>query len=128
MVHVFSDHAQNCAERVAPLYDMLKGTGWNTRKPKSKKIHIPGWDIKWGEEQAGAFKDVKEEPAAPEFLVPTFLGCKKRLIKDASGTGYGAVLLHKKNLRRDGDQYSLSAEGYRDHKLGIRPLRMRLEL
>lgn len=95
VVQFLSDHVQNCAERLAPLYDMLQGTGWNKRKPKSNRIHIPGWDIKWGEAQAAAFKDVKNDLAAPAFLVPAVLGRKKRLITDASGIGYGAVLLQE---------------------------------
>lgn len=48
IVQFFSDHIQNGADRVAPLCDILPGTGWIKKKPKNLKIQIPGWDIKWG--------------------------------------------------------------------------------
>lgn len=97
VVQFFSDHVSHCADRIAPLYEMLVGTGWNKKKPKSQKIHIEGWEKKWGpaQEEEEAFNDVKNELASPEFLVPAVGGRPKRLVTDASGIGYGAVLLQK---------------------------------
>lgn len=55
VVHFFSRHIERATDRIAQFYDMLKGTSWNKKKPWSQKIHICGWQEKWGEAQEEAF-------------------------------------------------------------------------
>ena len=48
VVQFFARHIECAADRMAPLYDVLKGAAWNKKKPKGQKIHIFGWKEKWG--------------------------------------------------------------------------------
>ena len=82
---------------MAPLYDVLKGTAWNKKKPKGQKIHIFGWKEKWRKLQEDAFTDLGAELASSTLLVACEYGERKRLITDASGVGYGAVLLQEQS-------------------------------
>lgn len=89
----FSERVEGCADRLEPLYAIVKGTGWNRKKPRRKNVSIPIWDEQWGEEQRWAFEVLKEIFASPKFLAALRPGAEKKLVTDASMYGLGAVLL-----------------------------------
>ena len=94
LVGFFGDHVDAAAERLAPLYEVLIGTGWNKKKKrKSQKVFIPNWDERWGERQRDAFEGLREILAQPDFLVAPRVDAAKKLVTDASDYGLGAVLL-----------------------------------
>ena len=66
-------------------------------KTHGTKFHIFGWKVKWGKIQEDAFTDLRAELANPTLLVACEYGKRKRLITDASGVGYGAVLLQEQS-------------------------------
>lgn len=53
------------------------------------------WDVRWGEAQRQAWKEIKNVLSAPEFLVPPRRGFPKRMLTDSSGYGIGGVLLQR---------------------------------
>lgn len=98
VVPFFNNLVPNCADPVAPLDDMLNGTGWNKEKPKNLRFHIPGWDLSGAPLAQGV--NPRHEGyqggatvASPTFLVPWMPDRNKQIIADASVIGYGAVLL-----------------------------------
>jgi RNase H-like domain found in reverse transcriptase len=81
--------------KCAPLYEVVQGTEWNKRKTKKQKVAVADWASKWGEAQQKAFDGLKAELADPasSFSVAPVPGRQKRVVTDASGYCYGAVLL-----------------------------------
>lgn len=82
---------------MAPLYGRIEGTivqvNLEQEKLKAHKIHIIGRKERWREVQEEYFTDLIFDLASPTLLVAYERGEIKRLITDASGIGYGAVLL-----------------------------------
>ena len=81
------------ADRAAPLYEVLKGTGWNVKKSKRKTAKIADFSRRWGAAQVAAFEDLRDTMSTPAVLTSPKQGSPKRLVTDASSIGYGAVLL-----------------------------------
>jgi hypothetical protein len=93
VLQYFGSHIDHLADIAAPLYDMLKGTNWNAKKPRRRVIDLDDWAERWGDSQREASLRLREVLADPGFLVPARLGVRKRLCTDASRYGLGAVLL-----------------------------------
>jgi RNase H-like domain found in reverse transcriptase len=93
LVAFFGTFIEHEATKCAPLYEVLKGTEWNKRKPKKQKISVADLASKWGEAQQKAFDGLKAELADPAFSVAPVPGRQTRVVSEASGYGYGAVLL-----------------------------------
>jgi RNase H-like domain found in reverse transcriptase len=85
---------------MAPLYDVLVGTGWNKKKKRRDRVRIADWERRWGEEQKCAFEDLRDCLAAPEFLVPSRNGARKKLVTDASKYGSGVTLVQEEGSDR----------------------------
>ena len=66
-------------------------------KPQGTNIYTFGWKEKWGKLQENAFTDLRAELDNPTLLVAFEYGKRKRLITDASGVEYGAVLLQEQS-------------------------------
>jgi hypothetical protein len=43
LVIFFGKHVESAADRLAPLYEVLVGTGWNRKKSKKQKIVLADW-------------------------------------------------------------------------------------
>lgn len=93
LVGFFGEHVEGAADRLAPLYEVLVGTGWNKKKPKRRKVVVSDWEQRWGERQRLAFEALRELMSRPEFLVAPRPSAPKKLVCDASDYGLGAVLL-----------------------------------
>jgi RNase H-like domain found in reverse transcriptase/Reverse transcriptase (RNA-dependent DNA polymerase) len=93
VVAFFGRWVERFAERTAPLYEMLKYTGWNKKKKKRVPIKAPDFAERWTQRQQVAFEDVRAALADPVHIVPPRTGARKRVVSDASNLGYGAVLL-----------------------------------
>jgi Reverse transcriptase (RNA-dependent DNA polymerase) len=39
----FGEHVESAADRLAPLYEVLVGTGWNRKKRKKQKVVVADW-------------------------------------------------------------------------------------
>lgn len=65
LVGLFREHVDNCSDRLAPLYVVLEGSGWHKKKPRRRKIQVPNWDDRWGEEQRRAIVTLREILASP---------------------------------------------------------------
>jgi hypothetical protein len=48
LVGLFAEHVEHSADKLAPLDEVICGTGWNQKKPKRRKIHIPDREINDG--------------------------------------------------------------------------------
>lgn len=49
LVGIFAEHVDHVADRMAPLYIVLEGSGWNKRKPRRRK-----WRFRTDEFDEGA--------------------------------------------------------------------------
>lgn len=47
LVGFFSEHVVNSEDRLARLYAILDGTGWNNTKPKRRKVKMSVWKERW---------------------------------------------------------------------------------
>jgi Reverse transcriptase (RNA-dependent DNA polymerase) len=83
-VQFFANHIDHCADKAAPLKEVLVGTACN--KKKSKKSVFPLQDLheRWGCEQKSSFAVPKDIMSAPEFLVRPRADKRRKLVKDAS--------------------------------------------
>jgi RNase H-like domain found in reverse transcriptase len=93
LVIFFGEHVESAADRLAPLYEVLVGTGWNRRKRKKQKMFVADWAERWKEPQVRAVEALREILAHPDFLVAPRPLAQKNLMTDASMYGLGAVLL-----------------------------------
>jgi uncharacterized glyoxalase superfamily protein PhnB len=93
LVGFFGEHVESAADRIAPLFDVLIGTGWNKKKNKRRKVVVQDWAARWGESQSRAFHALREILANPDFLVAPRPEAEKMLVSDASIYGLGVVLL-----------------------------------
>jgi RNase H-like domain found in reverse transcriptase len=92
-VQFFANHIDHCADKAAPLYEVLVDTAWNKKKSKKLVLPLPDWHERWGSEQISSFAVLKDIMSSPEFLVPPRAGVRRKLVTDASKYGLGAVLL-----------------------------------
>jgi hypothetical protein len=69
LVIFFGEHVESAADRLAPLYEVLVGTGWNRKKRKKQKVVVADWAERWKEPQVRAFEALREILAHPDFLV-----------------------------------------------------------
>jgi hypothetical protein len=67
VLNFFREFFEGGALRMALLYKVLAGTGWNNKKRKRERIRIEDWDNRWVEDQRRAFEDLKQRIASPEF-------------------------------------------------------------
>ena len=93
LVNFFSDFVDHFAESAAPLYDVLKGTGFSKKRNHGQKLRIPDWHIRWGEKQREAWKELKNSLSAPDVLASPERGAPKKVMTDASSYRLGGVLL-----------------------------------
>jgi RNase H-like domain found in reverse transcriptase/Reverse transcriptase (RNA-dependent DNA polymerase) len=100
VLNFFGEFIEDGALRMAPLYDVLVGTGWNKKKKRRDRVRIADWERRWGEEQKCAFEDLRDCLAAPEFLVPSRNGARKKLVTDASKYGSGVTLVQEEGSDR----------------------------
>jgi Reverse transcriptase (RNA-dependent DNA polymerase) len=42
-VQFFANHIDHCADKAAPLYEVLVGTAWNKKKGKKSVLVLPDW-------------------------------------------------------------------------------------
>ncbi|KAA8496244.1 Transposon Ty3-I Gag-Pol polyprotein [Porphyridium purpureum] len=92
----FSNHIPRYADIAVPLYDVLKGTGWNAKK-KSKytPVVVRDFDRRWGDNQRNAWHQLKEALVSAEVLAAPIPFRKKRLYTDASVVAIGGVLMQE---------------------------------
>jgi RNase H-like domain found in reverse transcriptase len=64
-------------------------------KGKEFPVYVPEFGKKWGKDQSEAWLDLKTELTSPTILVSPDRYAENLLIKDASGYGFGAVMLQK---------------------------------
>jgi RNase H-like domain found in reverse transcriptase len=93
LVILFGEHVESAADRLAPLYEVLVGTGWNRKKRKKQKVVVADWAERWKEPQVRAFETLREILAHPDFLVAPRPLAQKNLVTDASMYVLGAVIL-----------------------------------
>jgi len=91
----FADFIGGFAERMRPLNELLKGSGFNKKKYRGQTFHINDWELKWGDKQRDAWQDVRGELSNPVILAAPDASRKKKLMTDASEYGIGGVLLQK---------------------------------
>jgi hypothetical protein len=65
VLNFFGEFIEDGARRMAPLYQVLTGTGWNKKKRKRERIRIADWESRWGDDQRRAFEDLKQAIASP---------------------------------------------------------------
>jgi RNase H-like domain found in reverse transcriptase len=110
-VQFFANHIDHCADKAAPLYEVLVGTAWNKKKGKKLVFTLPDWHERWGSEQISSFAVLKDIMSAPDFLVPPRAGVRRKLVTDASKYGLRAVLL------QNGEPYGCLPLGFASRKL-----------
>ena len=93
LVNFFSDFIDHFAETAAPLYEVLKGTGFSKKRKHVQKFKIHDWDLRWGVVQRNAWKALKEALRNPEILVAPRRGMVKKVMTDASSYEPGGFLL-----------------------------------
>jgi RNase H-like domain found in reverse transcriptase len=93
LVIFFGEHVEPAADRLAPLYEVLVGTGWNRKKRKKQRVVVADWAERWKEPQVRAFEALREFLAHPDFLVAPRPLASKKLVTDSSMYGLDAVLL-----------------------------------
>jgi hypothetical protein len=65
------------------------------KKKRRDCVRISDWERRWGEVQKWAFEDLRDFLAAPEFLVPSRNGARKKLVTDVSKYGLGVTLVQE---------------------------------
>lgn len=95
LVNFFSDFIDHFAETAAPLYEVLKGTGFSKKRKHGQKFRIPDWHRRWGSQQKRAWQELKGSLSDPEILVAPVRGLPKKIMTDASSYGLGGVLLQQ---------------------------------
>ena len=95
LVNFFSDFVEQFSSTAAPLYDVLKGTGFSKKRKHGQKFTIHDWDKRWGTPQRQAWQLLKSALHDPEILVAPRRGMRKRVMTDASSYGLGGVLLQE---------------------------------
>ena len=95
LLNYFADFVDHFAETAAPLYEVLKGTGFSKKRKHGQKLVIPDWKQRWGEKQEREWKELKDALADPEILAAPKRGAAKRVMTDASAYGLGGVLLQE---------------------------------
>jgi hypothetical protein len=93
LVIFFGEHVESAADRLAPLYEVRVGTGWNRKKRKKQKIVVADWAERCKAPQIRTFEALREILAHPYFLVAPRPLASKKLVTDASMYGLGAVML-----------------------------------
>ena len=93
LVNFFSDFVDHFAETAAPLYEVLKGTGFSKKRKHGQKFKIHDWDMRWGEVQRRAWQALKGALRNPEILAAPKRDMQKKVMTDASSYGLGVVLL-----------------------------------
>jgi RNase H-like domain found in reverse transcriptase len=93
LVIFFGQHVESAADRLAPLYEVLVGTGWNRKKRKKQKVVVADWSERRKEPQVRAFEALRGILAHPDFLVAPRPLANEKLVTDASMYGLSAVLL-----------------------------------
>ena len=93
LVNFFSDFVDHFSETAAPLYQVLKGTGFSKKRKHGQKFKIHDWEERWGKAQKTAWKLLKGALHNPDILVAPRRGMQKRVMTDASSYGLGGVLL-----------------------------------
>jgi RNase H-like domain found in reverse transcriptase len=56
LVIFFGEHVESAADRLAPLCEVLKGTGWNRKKRKKHKVMVADWAERWKKPEFRAFE------------------------------------------------------------------------
>lgn len=95
LVNYFADFVDHFAETAAPLYAVLKGTGFSKKRKHGQRLIIPDWKQRWGKEQRAAWHELKKALSDPDVLMAPERGAPKRVMTDASTYGLGGVLLQQ---------------------------------
>ena len=95
LMKIFSDFVDHFAETAAPLYDVLRRTGFSKKRKHGQKFKISDWETRWGEKQTQAWRDLKDALSSPDILAAPKRGGAKRVMCDASSYGLGGVLLQR---------------------------------
>jgi transposase InsO family protein len=93
VVSFFSKFIPDAATHMAPLYQVLGGTGWNKKKSRSRPVVIPDFLVRWTEQCRDSWAHLLETLLEPEVLVSPRRDGSLKLVTDASDIAYGAVLL-----------------------------------
>jgi hypothetical protein len=46
VLNCFGEFIEERVTRMAPLYDVLTGTGWNKKRKKRDRVNIPDWEAR----------------------------------------------------------------------------------
>jgi hypothetical protein len=93
LVIFFGEHVESAADRLAPLYEVLVGTGWNRKKRKEQKVVVADWTgLRWKEPQVRAFVALREILAHPDFHVSPRPLASIKLVTDASMYGGASAM------------------------------------
>lgn len=95
LVNYFAGFIDHYAESAAPLYDVLKGTGFSKKRRHGQRFLIADWEQRWGKTQTEAWKELKAALSDPQILAAPRRGAPKRMMTDASAYGLGGVLLQQ---------------------------------
>ena len=95
LVNYFADFVDHFAEMAAPLYEVLKGTGFSEKRRHGKRLVILDWKDRWGKPQRMAWQELKSELSNPEVLAAPVRGAPKKFMTDASSHGLSGVLLQQ---------------------------------
>ena len=93
LVNYFADFIDHFAETAAPLYEVLKGTGFSKKRRHRQRLIIPDWDERWGHPQRKAWLELKLALSNPEVLAAPVRGASKKVMTNASSYSLGGVLL-----------------------------------
>jgi hypothetical protein len=82
----FGRSVESCSVRTAPLYAVLKDTGWDKKK-NSVPNKLPDFVERRTQRQQDAFEDLRAALADPVHMVPPRTGARKHVVSDASNLG-----------------------------------------
>lgn len=98
LMNYFSSFIPFFSDRAKPLYEILKGSGFNKKKSMRKKtMENFNFASRWNMEQQNAWRDLKLELSNPNILAAPDNSKSKVLMADASDYGIGAVLLQSED-------------------------------
>lgn len=87
----------NFAKTAAPLYDVLKETGFTKKKKHDQRVAVPDWNMQWQIEQKIDRRKLNDAFISPAILSTPIRGLSKRAMTDNSEYGSGGSLLERSN-------------------------------